>query len=635
LNFFEHQDLARRNSRRLLVFFVLSVIAVIAAVDAALWAGWLGSHYGQRLPAPVPRGLFVWGTVLAAGCILLGSMREISRLSAGGESVAELAGGRLVPPTSQQPLERRLLNVVEEMAIASGVRVPKVYVLDDEPGINAFAAGRDVSHAVIGVTRGALERLSRDELQGVIGHEFSHILNGDMALNLRMIGVLAGIVTLGSLGAFIMRRVRGEGKNVAVVFFVGLAIFVIGYSGLFFARLIKAALSRQREFLADASSVQFTRNPDGLCGALDQIRGAAAGARIGARYAEEMSHMFFGQALSLGSLFATHPPLDERIRRINPRFQPAQYRGRREADPGKVAEKPQSDGRRTSDAGIAWGRSPAQSAALVGALDAGKMDHAGELLAALPAGLREALRDPERAAAVVATLLAAAQGEVLKTQLAALQGAGLAEMAAPVRAALPLTQALGQAFHLPVIDLALPALKSAPEAAKKRLLGTLQTLAYADRRVSLHEFVILTLLRYQLSPATRRPPGKRRVSETAGEAGVLIAVIAHAGTRADAAGARGEALDKALSAGARELGIDVALARDAGLSLEAVSAALEAARELAPLEKARLVKGLFAAVTADGVVRVAEAELMRLVGAVLDCPLPPLIENLDPRQLAS
>ena len=631
MSFFQDQEQARRNSRRMLFLFALSVIAVIAAVDVALSVAWTWMEH-----RPPPRALWMWGAAGALACIFFGSLREIVRLSAGGDSIAELAGGRLVPSASAQPLERRLLNVVEEMAIASGVRVPKVYVLDGEGAINAFAAGRDVSHAVIGVTRGTLERLSRDELQGVIGHEFSHILNGDMSLNLRMIGVLAGIVSIGSLGAFVMRRVRGEGRNTAPVFLFGVALFVIGYTGLFCARLIKAALSRQREFLADASSVQFTRNPDGLCGALDQIRNAPAGALIGARYAEEMSHMFFGQALSLSGFFATHPPLEERIRRINPRFQPAQYRARRDLQEEIPSEKQATkEGRRSGDLGVAWGRSAAESAALVGTLDAAKVDQAGTLLGALPAGLREALREPERAAAAVASLLAAAKADVLESQLGALKSAGLGEMAEPVRSSLQLTQSLGAAFHLAVVDLALPALKSAPEEAKKRLLATLQALAYADRRLSLHEFVLLTLLRYQLAPATRGLLPRKSLSDVKAEAGVLIAVIAHAGTRVDTAGERAEALDKALTAGTRELGIDVQAARDASLSLEAVSAALEAARELAPLEKARLVKGLFAAVTADGVIRLGEAELMRLVGAVLDCPLPPLIETLDPRQIAA
>jgi Zn-dependent protease with chaperone function len=630
LDFFEHQEQARSNSRRMLVLFVLAVLAVIAAVDAALAAGWAWAHQ-----QPPPRALFFWGAGIAVGCIVVGSLKEICRLSSGGDAIAELAGGRPIASGSRDALERRLLNVVEEMAIASGVRVPKVYVLDREAGINAFAAGYDVSHAVIGVTRGTLERLSRDELQGVIGHEFSHILNGDMALNLRMIGVLAGIVSIGSLGAFVMRRVRGKGRNAGAIFFVGLALFVVGYTGLFFARLIKAALARQREFLADASSVQFTRNPDGLCGALDQIRSAPAGARVGGRYAEEMSHMFFGQALSLGRFFATHPPLDERIRRINPRFQPVQYRQRREMDVKTASQEARRDGRRSADLAVAWGRSAAESAALVGTLDAAKIGQAGTLIEAIPAAVREALREPQRAAAVVAALLAAPRAEVLELQLAALKSAGLAEMAEPVRAALPLVGDLGPAFHLPVVDLALPVLKSAPEEARKRLLAAVQALAYADRRLSLHEFVLLTLLRYQLASSPGKATGKRRVSAMPAEAGVLIAVVAHAGTRVDAAGRRGEALDQALLAGARELGIDAAAVRDASLSLEAVSAALEAARELAPLEKARLVKGLFAAATADGTIRIGEAELMRLVGAVLDCPLPPLIEAVDPRTLAS
>jgi Zn-dependent protease with chaperone function len=616
MNFFEHQERARRSSRRLVVLFVLAVLAIVAAVDVALAAGWLWSSH-----RPPPRSLYFWGAAIALACIVFGSLREMARLGAGGEALAQLAGGRRVAPESHEALERRLLNVVEEMAIASGVRVPKVYVLDGEPGINAFAAGYDVSHAVIGVTRGALEQLSRDELQGVIGHEFSHLVNGDMALNLRMIGVLAGIVSIGSLGAFVMRRVRGRGRNAGAALFVGLALFVIGYAGLFFARLIKAGLARQREFLADASSVQFTRNPDGLCGALDRMR--SAGGRIGGRYAEAMSHMFFGQALSLGGLFATHPPLEERIRRINPRFQAAADADRTRGERASAAPA-RADGRRGTDLGVAWGHSPAQSAALVGTLEPAQLEQAGTLLDAIAAPLREALREPESAAAAVAALIAAPKAEVLEAQLAALKSAGLAEMAEPVRAALPLVQSLDQALHLPVVDLALPALKGAPEEAKKRLVGTLQALAYADRRVSLHEFVLLALLRYQLAPVPKKPGGKRRLAEMPREAGALIAVVAHASRR----------VDEALAAGAAEIGLDAAAARDAALSLEAVSAALEAARELAPLEKARLVKALFAAATADGTVRVGEFELLRLVGAVLDCPLPPLIETMDPRQLA-
>ena len=395
--FFEHQQLARRNSRAMVVLFFLAVAAIIVSVDLVLGAVWLWTN-----ETPATTGVYVTGALATGGLILIVSLFNVLRLGGGGAAVARMVGARPVAPNTADPLERRLRNVVEEMAIASGTRVPEVYVMDEESGINAFAAGWSVSGAVVAVTRGTLERLTRDELQAVIGHEFSHILNGDMRLNVRMLGVLAGIVFLGSIGEFVMRSVRGtKEKEALALFVVGVALFVIGYIGLFFARLIKAAVSRQREYLADASSVQFTRNPDAIAGALDQIRSSTTGTLIGNRYAEEMSHMFFGQSVKMwmGGLLNTHPPLDERIRRVNPRFEVSGYRATR----GSVAavEAPAAEvkptGRRSSDLSAAWGHTPAQSAALVGTMDAGKVDYASRLLAAIPAALRDALRDPEQA----------------------------------------------------------------------------------------------------------------------------------------------------------------------------------------------------------------------------------------------
>src|SRR3954464_4154797 len=303
---------------------------------------------------------------MTAGAIFVVSLIHIARLGGGGAAVAAMAGARPLASNTTDPLERRLVNIVEEMAIASGVRVPQVYVMDNESGINAFAAGWDVSGAVVAVTRGALETLNRDELQGVVGHEFSHILNGDMRLNIRMLGVLAGIVFIGSVGAFGMRS-AGEADDIraaAALFVIGLSLFIVGYVGLFFGRLIKAAVSRQREYLADASSVQFTRNPDGIAGALDQIRGSPRRALISARCAEDFSHMFFGESLRqrFGGLLATHPSLDARIARVNPRFQPSSYRKHRPAQAAEVpaaavglAGEAASVGRRAGDAGAAWG----------------------------------------------------------------------------------------------------------------------------------------------------------------------------------------------------------------------------------------------------------------------------------------
>ncbi|HSA90012.1 MAG TPA: M48 family metallopeptidase, partial [Burkholderiales bacterium] len=381
--FFEHQRLARRNSKVMVALFALAVVAVMVAVDAVL-----GALYAWSTGEAAPASVYVAGALATAALILCVSLFNVARLGEGGAAVARMIGARRVPPGTADPLERRLRNVVEEMAIASGVRVPEVYVMDGERGINAFAAGWDTSSAVVAVTRGMLQTLTRDELQGVVAHEFSHILNGDMRLNVRMLGVLAGIVFIGSLGKFVMRSTRGS-RDAKGFILAGLALFVIGYVGLFFARLIKAAVSRQREFLADASSVQFTRNPDGIAGALDQIRTSGAGTRIENRYAEEMSHMFFGAAVAvrLARLLDTHPPLDERIRRVHPQFQRSEYRAKRvtalplEAPPSAPAER---KGRRASDLSTAWGRTPGESAALVGTLDPGKVDFAARLLAALP-----------------------------------------------------------------------------------------------------------------------------------------------------------------------------------------------------------------------------------------------------------
>ena len=648
--FFEHQHLARRNTRVMVILFVAATIAVILAVDAVaattyvFASDWLHDATVAQRYAAVPRSLYVWASLGTVLVIFAVSAFNVAKLGGSGAAVAEMVGARRIEPATRHPLERRLLNIVEEMAIAAGVRVPAVYVMDEERGINAFAAGWDTTNCVVTVTRGALETLSRDELQGVIGHEFSHIVNGDIRLNIRMLGVLAGIVFIGAIGQFLMRSMRkSEGKSAGQIVAVGVALFVIGYVGLFFARLIKAAVSRQREFLADASSVQFTRNPDGICGALDQMRAATAGAAITGRHAEDISHMFFGQAIRVywGGLFDTHPPLEERIRRVNPRFAPTPYRKQRAALP-LAAELPEETGavglaepagRRLADNGVAWGRSAADSAKLVGALDGAKVDYAAKLIARVPAALREMVREAEGARAALVALLLGPKDDVMRAQLEAVKQAGAGALAASAARAAALTGVLSPAFHLTVIDLALPAIKAAPQAAKDELITALEAVINADRRVTVHEFVVLTLVRHQLAPRAKPPAADRNLADLRDEVLLVLALIAHAGIRADAAGPREDALRTAMSAGLAELGLPDAAAAPS-LSLDAVGAALANLNRLRPLEKARLVKGLFATVSADGTIRVIEAELMRLVGAVLDCPLPPLIDAIDPTALA-
>ncbi len=282
----------------MLLMYALAVVAVVLAVDVAIGIAWSWGMSQTARRVAVPGAVYAFGALGTLAVIFVASVYHLLQLREGGDAIARMLGATRVESDTRDPLERRLLNVVEEMSIASGVRVPAVYVLQDEPGINAFAAGFDLSKCIVTVTRGTLQALNRDELQGVIGHEFSHILNGDMGLNLRMMSVLGGILFIGAIGGFLMRSAgrsrRGSGKDSGSggIFLFGLALFVIGYVGVFFARLIKAAVSRQREFLADAASVQFTRNPAGIAGALDQIRASAAGAHIANRYAEDLSHMF-------------------------------------------------------------------------------------------------------------------------------------------------------------------------------------------------------------------------------------------------------------------------------------------------------------------------------------------------------
>ena len=664
MDFFQNQDAARRKTRVMVVLYLLAVAGIVLAIDLVLAFAYLmvsrmqfpiGTGLSTMLRA-VPPGVYLWGAAATAFIIFATSLVQILKLTEGGVAVAKMAGARAVARSTSDPLEKRFLNVVEEMAIASGVRVPMAFVMDEERGINAFAAGYNVSNAVVAVTRGTLETLSRDELQGVIGHEFSHILNGDMWLNIKMIGVLSGIVFIGGIGSFLMRVSRGkdEGKGVLQLFLVGLALFLIGYIGTFFARLIKAAVSRQREFLADASSVQFTRNPDGIAGALDQIRASGRGALIANRYAEDMSHMYFGQGITvwLSGLLDTHPSIEERIARVRPGFHATRYRqARATAEPAASAigtafgavsgfagtdGPPVADGQRASDTGNAWGRSARESAKLVGTLTAGKIDFAARLIAQLPPELRASMKETQGACAVLVATLLAPKEEVLAGQVDALRAIQLEKLADRAVAMMPFVQRLGRGFDLMVIDLSLPAIKEGTEEDKRQLVAALEAVIHADRRVSLHEFVVLTLVRTQL--AARPKPGAAKTRPLAAfraEVVLMLSLVAYAGRKPGTDPDLDVEVRTAFDAGAKAAGLpDAQLQPKDKFSLDAAGSALHELMTVAPLAKAILIKALFAVVASDGTIRLMEAELMRLIGAVLECPLPPLIEDLDPATLA-
>jgi Zn-dependent protease with chaperone function len=584
LEFFENQERARRASALLVVLYALAVLGIVVAVNALLHVVY---PWGAPPGEPVPVGVYVFGTVATLALLLSVTAVQVARLSAGGgDAVAAMAGARRVSFDTRDAAQRRLVNVVEEIAIAAGVRVPNVYVMDSEEGINAFAAGYDPSHAVIAVTRGTLERLNRDELQGVIAHEFSHILNGDMRLNIRMLGVLAGIVFIGAIGRFMMygaARSRGRGAGGAVL--AGVGLFAIGAVGLFFSQLIKAAVSRQREYLADASSVQFTRNPDGIAGALDQIGLAASGSRVANRYAEDMSHMYF--AKSAPSLFATHPALAARIRRVHPRFDAPDYRKRRAAPLPRASEpsrKPEGQ------------YSPITTLALVGALEPGRIDTARRMMAAVPAAVHGRIETPGGAAAFIVALMLSRDAQERTKQVRVVEAAGGKTLAEAALELAPAAERLPLAHRLPAIDLALPALKGAPADERRRVVAALEAAVRADEHVSLQELVVLTLVREQLAGAPQSITGRKTLAELRAPADLVWSLMANRGARPSA---------------------------------ESVSEALEALKALAPAEKERFMKELLAAASAGDRMGIAEAELLRMVGAVLDCPLPLLEEEAE------
>jgi len=595
MDFFAAQDRARRASRWLLLWFFLAVAASIGVVYLAVALPLAGEGAGFWQP-----GLFLVVAVAVGGLILGGSAWKVAELAAGGgAAVAAALGGRLVARATAEPPERRLLNIVDEMAIASGIPAPPVYVLDNESGINAFAAGARPGEAVVAVTRGTLDTLSRDELQGVVAHEFSHILNGDMRLNLRLIGVLHGLFMLATAGRLLLRSGGGRagGKNRGGIVMLGLALVVAGYAGVLAGRLIRAAVSRQREFLADASAVQFTRNPSGIAGALRKI-GAESVALANPR-ADEVSHMLFDAGFA--GWFATHPPLAERIRRIE---------GGR-ADAGAVPPAPTF----AEDSPVA-GFAPRAIAARVGAPAAAQVETAHELVATLPDALRAAAATPVGARAVALALLLSRNPGQRQRQLDAVATRHDAATAQAVATAVPVDLAPG--LRLPLIELALGALRELPAAERARFLATADALTRADGRVTLTEYVLLRLLRDALAPRAPAPlsliaaPG-----ELAGHVALLLALLAHAGQRAPAdvaaAFARGAALAPADALALRPL---------AEMRTDALDAALTALAAAAPGYRRRLVEALAAVAWHDGRLAPPEAELLAAICGALDCPLP-------------
>jgi len=639
MNFFEQQHRARRHTALMLLLFVIAVAAIVAVLDLVgvaiyIWVFDPPILYERNLLQAVPRHVYAWSTAVILGVIAWGTGRRLYQLSGGGVAVADMIGARHMERDTGEPSERRLLNIVEEMALASGIAVPLVFVMEDQHTINAFAAGYSPHEAVVIVTRGALEQLNRDELQGVVAHEFSHILNGDMRLNVTLVGVVAGIVLFGSLGAAMMTggsRSERDGGAVGAgfdirVFPFGLALWIVGSVGVFAGRLIKAVIARQREFLADASAVQFTRNPDGIGNALFKI--GRRGSVIVERHAEELSHMCIGAPVNDYFEFAwlsTHPPLDQRIERIlgpgakrllHERMERAEGAALAAQGSPVVSEFMSPLYAPRTTAGIA--RSTVES---IGNPSSAHLDYARRMLETIPAEVRTAVGSEEGAQAALFALLLG-EGELRKTQLALIEegpGAEVARQSARFSDAL---KPLGARVRLPVLELVIPTLKRLPGPERERLLERIKAVIEADRKVTLGEFVLLTLCRSHIQKEEKRSPAVkyRSVDAVATEAAVVLSLLAHSGKGGMAA------FDKGMAA----LGVPGGVLRSPSeLNIAAVEGALHTLKLLAPLKKPLFIKACVATAMADDKLTLAEGELLRAICATLDSPVPPILETTE------
>lgn len=631
MNFFEAQDDARRRTRWLVVYFILAIIGVILSVYAII-AGvmsYLGTADGFWMP-----GVFLVTAIATGGMMGTGSLFKTMQLSGGGSVVARDMGARQIDPHTTDTDERRYVNVVEEMAIASGVPVPEIWIMDDELGINAFAAGTEPGNAVVAVTRGCIQRLSRDELQGVVAHEFSHILNGDMRLNMRLMGLLFGILMISMIGRMLFHAMRfmpmrssrndknGGAAGIAIaIFLAGIGLMIVGSIGVFFGRLIQAAISRQREYLADASAVQFTRNPDGIANALKKIGGLQYGSKIETPKAAEASHLFFADGGMFSYGLATHPPLDVRIRAIQKNWD------------GDFVE--------TALPEVASGRASAQQDARVSGFSgsghraSAQRDHVEQLGEPsqvdlnigqlVKQGLSEdwvrACHDREEAQALIFGLLLAEDDELRDGETRYLHQ-GVGEDAA----ALSLywhRELLGchSSVKIALIDLSIPSLRRLSPPEYDRFVKITQWLISSDGHVDLFEMMLQRVVQRHLDAHFRRqvfPKIRyRNIEALQHEVNVLLTTMAAMGGEAQMQGAYRAAVESL------KLPLEMLPPQDCGL--KNIEQALEQFNQSTPLVKKQLLQACGLAVMHDGEIESQEAELLRATADSIGCAVPPFV----------
>ncbi len=646
MNFFQHQDAARKKTSILvflLVAAVLSLIVITTLTVAVFWyflesnstsinaAESATRSFLDHLWILVNSEVSLWIAVGVAGVVSIGSLFKFIQMGKGGKYVAKSLGGQLISRDTDDPDEKKVLNVVEEMAIASGNPVPSVYLLE-EPGINAFAAGVSRRDTVIGVTRGCIQHLSRDELQGVMAHEFSHIHNGDMKLNMRLIALLHGILVIGLIGYFLARGSAygsSRSKGRAQQMLLGFALMVIGYGGTFFGNLIKSAVSRQREYLADASAVQFTRNPDGIAGALKKIGGLSSGSYFTSGNASQFSHMYFSQGIKsmLGGWTSTHPPLNDRIKRIDKHWD------------GKYSHVSASHKADIDYSAVPVHDRAAAALAAVGAaalqaqtsqqsrIDEETIEHVGEILpesidaardflSHLPDDIHDAAHKSGSAKALVYCLLLDHDKAVRDTQAKILQEGAQTDTLKVVKELFKNVMNLPREQHLMVVDICIPALKELEKADYQQFKNNLVKLIKADKQVSLFEWCLYRILTHNVEVKDENESKSLKSIATAATKVLSLVVIE----------GENQKPEKVFAMAASHLGKEFSSAQlySEQLSFDDLDKCLNELSELKPLAKPVFLKALIEAINADGKVTATEAELFRAIADTLNCPVPPL-----------
>lgn len=664
MDFFQSQDNARHKTRLLLGLFALAAISLVALTNVLIYfAMGFASHTATYNPyngytTAAPALQYGWGTFLlvSAGVLLFvlcGSAFRIMSLASGGEAVANMMNGELLADAGSSLEKRRLLNVVEEMAIASGTPVPPVYLIPDH-SINAFAAGHSPGDAIVAVTQGAVDNLNREQLQGVIGHEFSHILNGDMRLNIRLMGLVYGILILaiigrllmeGGIGARYSRRNNGGGLVA-----LGLGLVALGFLGRFFGHLIKAAISRQREFLADASSVQFTRSSDGIGGALKRIGGYESGTLVDNANSEEISHAFFAQGVrvSFTSLFATHPPLDARIRRLDPQWD-GQYITRNVEDKTPEPERAHASSAATMTATAATLMTAAAATTAtthiagagaatstinvdkaigdIGNPGQSHIEHARHIIAAIPDDLVNAARETYSARAIVYLVLLDHDPLIRGRQIDHLSNSADMFVLKRFRELLVHADDITPEMRLPLLQLTLSSLRHLSPTQYGKVKENIDALIQEDNRVGLSEWALQRVIVKHLGEAheaRRSAPGTAGLTQLRDHVARIVSMLAYADRSS------GVEPEKAFDAGQQALELDIPLLPKQELSLGSLNAALDALANLRPLRKPKLLKACIATISADGVVAPVEAELVRAIADTLDCPMPPILAGQRP-----